>query len=190
MNTSFPPMNCANRLPTCSCRKPPCWSPTQPPCCARAARRRRRSAEPRRRDLASAVAGLRIHPATETGTHRHVNTLFSEDGQLRQDMWDRGSHRIMGLTDTLGSAIAALLANGQEPAEAAREAQEYLFRRCAARSGRVWARICRTGSSGLAAATTKRRPLPGRMPRLGKPGTDIFSTSVARRGERQQTLFV
>ena len=33
----------------------------------------------------------------------------------------------MGLTDTLGSAIAALLANGQEPAEAAREAQEYLF---------------------------------------------------------------
>ncbi|OAJ51537.1 hydroxymethylpyrimidine/phosphomethylpyrimidine kinase [Paraburkholderia ginsengiterrae] len=65
--------------------------------------------------------------STETGTHRHVNTLFSEDGQLRQDMWDRGSHRIMGLTDTLGSAIAALLANGQEPAEAVREAQEYLY---------------------------------------------------------------
>ncbi|HEX7911916.1 MAG TPA: hydroxymethylpyrimidine/phosphomethylpyrimidine kinase [Paraburkholderia sp.] len=70
--------------------------------------------------------------STETGTHRHVNTLFSEDGQLRQDMWDRGSHRIMGLTDTLGSAIAALLANGQEPAEAVREAQEYLYQ--AARS--------------------------------------------------------
>jgi hydroxymethylpyrimidine/phosphomethylpyrimidine kinase len=65
--------------------------------------------------------------STETGTHRLVNTLFSEDGQLRQDMWDRGSHRIMGLTDTLGSAIAALLANGQEPAEAVREAQEYLY---------------------------------------------------------------
>ncbi len=31
------------------------------------------------------------------------------------------------MTDTLGSAIAALLANGQEPAEAAREAQEYVF---------------------------------------------------------------
>jgi hydroxymethylpyrimidine/phosphomethylpyrimidine kinase len=65
--------------------------------------------------------------STETGTHRHVNTLFSEDGQLRQDMWDRNSHRMMGLTDTLGAAIAALLANGQEPAEAVREAQEYLY---------------------------------------------------------------
>ncbi|MFM0557496.1 hydroxymethylpyrimidine/phosphomethylpyrimidine kinase [Paraburkholderia sediminicola] len=65
--------------------------------------------------------------STETGTHRHVNTLFSEDGQLRQDMWDRGSQRIVGLTDTLGAAIAALLANGQDPAEAVREAQEYLY---------------------------------------------------------------
>jgi hydroxymethylpyrimidine/phosphomethylpyrimidine kinase len=33
----------------------------------------------------------------------------------------------MGMTDTLGAAVAALLANGQEPAEAAREAQEYLY---------------------------------------------------------------
>ncbi|WP_233828422.1 hydroxymethylpyrimidine/phosphomethylpyrimidine kinase [Paraburkholderia sp. ZP32-5] len=65
--------------------------------------------------------------STETGTHRLVNTLFSEDGQLRQDMWDRGSQRLSGITDTLGSAIAALLANGQEPAEAVREGQEYLY---------------------------------------------------------------
>jgi hydroxymethylpyrimidine/phosphomethylpyrimidine kinase len=65
--------------------------------------------------------------STETGTRRLVNTLFSDDGQLRQDMWDRGPHRIMGLTDTLGAAIAALLANGQDPAEAVREAQEYLY---------------------------------------------------------------
>ncbi|CAB3759971.1 bifunctional hydroxymethylpyrimidine kinase/phosphomethylpyrimidine kinase [Paraburkholderia solisilvae] len=63
----------------------------------------------------------------ETGTHRLVNTLFCEDGQLRQDLWDRGTHRVTGITDTLGAAIAALLANGQEPAEAVREAQEYLF---------------------------------------------------------------
>ena len=33
----------------------------------------------------------------------------------------------MGITDTLGAAIAALLANGQEPPEAVREAQEYLY---------------------------------------------------------------
>jgi hydroxymethylpyrimidine/phosphomethylpyrimidine kinase len=65
--------------------------------------------------------------STETGTHRHVNTLFSDDGQLRQDLWDRSVNRMMGATDTLGTAIAALLANGQEPAEAVREAQEYLF---------------------------------------------------------------
>ncbi|WP_114809036.1 hydroxymethylpyrimidine/phosphomethylpyrimidine kinase [Paraburkholderia kururiensis] len=63
----------------------------------------------------------------ETGSHRLVNTLFSEDGQLRQDTWDRGPQRIMGLTDTLGAAVAALLANGQEPPEAVREAQEYLY---------------------------------------------------------------
>jgi hydroxymethylpyrimidine/phosphomethylpyrimidine kinase len=65
--------------------------------------------------------------AMETGTHRHVNTLYSEEGLVRQDTWERSVQRIMGLTDTLGSAVAALLANGQEPAEAAREAQEYVF---------------------------------------------------------------
>ncbi len=42
-------------------------------------------------------------------------------------MWDRGRNRIMGLTGTLGSAIAALLASGQEPAEAVRGAQGYLY---------------------------------------------------------------
>ncbi|GAB2921440.1 hydroxymethylpyrimidine/phosphomethylpyrimidine kinase [Paraburkholderia jirisanensis] len=63
----------------------------------------------------------------ETGTHRLVNTLYCEEGQLRQDLWDRGPQRVTGMTDTLGAAIAALLANGQEPAEAVREAQEYLF---------------------------------------------------------------
>ncbi|WP_090547102.1 bifunctional hydroxymethylpyrimidine kinase/phosphomethylpyrimidine kinase [Paraburkholderia caballeronis] len=65
--------------------------------------------------------------STETGTHRIVNTLFSEDGQLRQDLWDRAMQPMMGLADTLGAAIAALLANGQEPAEAVREAQEYVY---------------------------------------------------------------
>src|SRR5215469_159475 len=42
--------------------------------------------------------------STETGSHRLVNTLYSEDGQLRQDMWDRVTHRLAGLTDTLGAA--------------------------------------------------------------------------------------
>ncbi|MBN3809358.1 hydroxymethylpyrimidine/phosphomethylpyrimidine kinase [Paraburkholderia sp. Ac-20347] len=65
--------------------------------------------------------------AMETGSHRVVNTLYSEEGQLRQDFWDRANNPVMGVTDTLGAAIAALLANGQEPPEAVREAQEYLY---------------------------------------------------------------
>lgn len=65
--------------------------------------------------------------SSEMGSHRLVNTLYGEEGQLREDMWDRSPHRLMGLTDTLGAAIAALLANGQEPPEAVREAQEYLY---------------------------------------------------------------
>ena len=65
--------------------------------------------------------------AMETGTHRVVNTLYCEDGQLRQDLWDRATQPMMGLTDTLGAAIAALLANGQEVPEAVREAQEYVY---------------------------------------------------------------
>ncbi|NVE22482.1 bifunctional hydroxymethylpyrimidine kinase/phosphomethylpyrimidine kinase [Burkholderia glumae] len=65
--------------------------------------------------------------ATETGSHRLVNTLYGEEGQIRQDLWERTPHRLMGVTDTLGTAIAALLANGQEPPEAVHEAQEYLY---------------------------------------------------------------
>src|SRR5258706_12114751 len=41
--------------------------------------------------------------STETGTHRLGNTLFSEDGQLGQDMRDRRPNRIMRNKDTLGA---------------------------------------------------------------------------------------
>jgi hydroxymethylpyrimidine/phosphomethylpyrimidine kinase len=64
--------------------------------------------------------------AGETGTLRVTYTLYSEEGQIRQDQWERSPHRILGVSDTLASAIAALLANGLEPPEAIREAQEYL----------------------------------------------------------------
>jgi hydroxymethylpyrimidine/phosphomethylpyrimidine kinase len=78
----------------------------------------------------------------------------------------------MGLTDTLGSAIAALLANGQEPAEAAREAQEYVFQaaRAAFRPGMgaylpdrfFWARSNDTEEDGEASALPDDPPgLPG-----------------------------
>jgi hydroxymethylpyrimidine/phosphomethylpyrimidine kinase len=110
--------------------------------------------------------------AMETGTHRHVITLFSEEGQVRQDTWDRGVHRIMGLTDTLGAAVSALLANGQEPAEAAREAQEYVFQaaRAAFRPGMgaylpdrfFWARSNDADEEGEASSISDEPP--------GQPG--------------------
>lgn len=65
--------------------------------------------------------------ATDTSTHQMINTLYGEDGQIRQDAWERSPHRILGVNDTLSSAICALLANGVEAPEAVREAQEYLF---------------------------------------------------------------
>lgn len=64
--------------------------------------------------------------ATDTRAAQFVNTLFSEEGQVRQDAWDRGAARLIGLGDTLGAAIAALLANGQDPGKAVCEAQEYV----------------------------------------------------------------
>jgi hydroxymethylpyrimidine/phosphomethylpyrimidine kinase len=65
--------------------------------------------------------------ATDTSTHQMINTLYGEDGQIRQDAWERSPHRVLGVNDTLSSAICALLANGVEAPEAVREAQEYLF---------------------------------------------------------------
>ncbi|MGI4815318.1 MAG: bifunctional hydroxymethylpyrimidine kinase/phosphomethylpyrimidine kinase [Janthinobacterium lividum] len=64
---------------------------------------------------------------SEAGIHQTVNTLYGESGQIRQDSWQRGPHRLLGTGDTLAAAIAALLANGLEVPEAVREAQEYLY---------------------------------------------------------------
>lgn len=65
--------------------------------------------------------------ATNSGNHQWINTLHGEEGQIRQDSWERDPRRILGIHDTLSAAIAALLANGLEPPEAVREAQEYLY---------------------------------------------------------------
>ncbi len=65
--------------------------------------------------------------ATDTSTHQMINTLYGEDGQIRQDAWERSANRVLGVNDTLSAAICALLANGIEAPEAVREAQEYLF---------------------------------------------------------------
>ena len=66
-----------------------------------------------------------------TGTHEQsakvVNTLYSEQGVVRSDSWDRLPGSYHGSGCTLASAIAALLAQGVAVPEAVREAQEYTW---------------------------------------------------------------
>ncbi|HKE42306.1 MAG TPA: bifunctional hydroxymethylpyrimidine kinase/phosphomethylpyrimidine kinase [Casimicrobiaceae bacterium] len=66
-----------------------------------------------------------------TGTHEPtpqvVNTLYGKSGVVRSDSWQRLSGSYHGSGCTLASAIAAMLANGLELAEAVREAQDYTW---------------------------------------------------------------
>jgi hydroxymethylpyrimidine/phosphomethylpyrimidine kinase len=66
-----------------------------------------------------------------TGTHEPtpqvVNRLYGKGGVVRTDSWERLPGSYHGSGCTLASAIAALLANGLEIAEAVREAQEYTW---------------------------------------------------------------
>ena len=66
-----------------------------------------------------------------TGTHEAtpqvVNTLYGTKGAVRTDTWQRLAGSYHGSGCTLASAIAAMLANGLEIAEAVREAQDYTW---------------------------------------------------------------
>jgi hydroxymethylpyrimidine/phosphomethylpyrimidine kinase len=66
-----------------------------------------------------------------TGTHEAtpqvVNTLFGKEGVVRVDRWTRLPGSYHGSGCTLASAIAALLANGLDLADAVREAQDYTW---------------------------------------------------------------
>ena len=66
-----------------------------------------------------------------TGTHEPtpqvVNILYGKGGVVRSDSWERLPGSYHGSGCTLASAIAAMLANGLELAEAVREAQEYTW---------------------------------------------------------------
>jgi len=66
-----------------------------------------------------------------TGTHeptpKVVNTLYGKDGIVRADTWPRLAGSFHGSGCTLASALAALLASGQDLGEAVREAQEYTW---------------------------------------------------------------
>jgi len=66
-----------------------------------------------------------------TGTHENtpqvVNTLYAKSGVVRTDTWPRLPGTYHGSGCTLASAIAAMLANGLDLADAVREAQDYTW---------------------------------------------------------------
>lgn len=66
-----------------------------------------------------------------TGTHEHtpqvINTLYSKEGLLQTDQWQRLPSTYHGSGCTLASAIAALLARGYDMSAAVFEAQEYTW---------------------------------------------------------------
>lgn len=66
-----------------------------------------------------------------TGTHENtkevINTLYSPDGLVRSDRWERLPGSYHGSGCTLASAIAGMLATGLMLPEAVREAQEYTY---------------------------------------------------------------
>jgi hydroxymethylpyrimidine/phosphomethylpyrimidine kinase len=71
-----------------------------------------------------------------TGTHEEtsevVNTLYDASGVVREDRWPRLPASYHGSGCTLASAIAAELAKGREPAEAAHAAQRFTWESLAA----------------------------------------------------------
>jgi hydroxymethylpyrimidine/phosphomethylpyrimidine kinase len=85
-------------------------------------------------------AGLLVADGAEyvlvTGTHENtsqvINTLYSENGLVRADAWDRLPGSYHGSGCTLASAIAANLANGLDMEDAVRDAQEYTWQSLAA----------------------------------------------------------
>jgi len=66
-----------------------------------------------------------------TGTHENtpqvINTLYSQDGILRNDSWERLPGSYHGSGCTLAAAVTATIANGLSISEAVRDAQEYTW---------------------------------------------------------------
>lgn len=66
-----------------------------------------------------------------TGTHENtpqvINTLYTQDGILRNDSWERLPGSYHGSGCTLAAAITATIANGLSISEAVRDAQEYTW---------------------------------------------------------------
>jgi len=72
-------------------------------------------------------AGHVLITGAHEATSQVVNTLYGKGGIVRTDSWQRLPGSYHGSGCTLASAIAAMLANGLELAEAVREAQDYTW---------------------------------------------------------------
>lgn len=77
--------------------------------------------------LVSAGCEFVLVTGTHEGTREIVNTLYGKGGVVRTDTWARLPGPFKGAGATLSAAIAAMLANGLELAEAVREAQDYTW---------------------------------------------------------------
>jgi hydroxymethylpyrimidine/phosphomethylpyrimidine kinase len=80
---------------------------------------------------ASRIVQLGCQYVLVTGTHANtpkvINTLYSQDGIVRADSWDRLAGSYHGSGCTLAAAVAATLANGLAMEEAVRDAQEFTW---------------------------------------------------------------
>ena len=77
--------------------------------------------------LVSAGCEFVLVTGTHEGAREIVNTLYGKGGVVRTDTWARLPGPFNGAGCTLASAIAAMLANGLELADAVREAQDYTW---------------------------------------------------------------
>ena len=121
-----------------------------------------------------------------TGTHEPtiavVNTLYGAAGRIRQDRWKRLVGEYHGSGCTLGSAIAAALANGLDLEDAVRAAQDYTWHalRCAFRPGKgqsipdrfFWAREGEL-ESGLEPAEAQPEPESRTMQADAESGPEL-----------------
>ncbi|MBK9161315.1 MAG: hydroxymethylpyrimidine/phosphomethylpyrimidine kinase [Nitrosomonadales bacterium] len=87
--------------------------------------------DPTLEECAKRILAMGCEYVLITGTHEQtpkvINTLYGERGVLRSDSWARLPGIYHGSGCTMASAIAALLAQDVDVAEAVREAQEYTW---------------------------------------------------------------
>jgi hydroxymethylpyrimidine/phosphomethylpyrimidine kinase len=87
--------------------------------------------DPNLKECAQRLLGWGCDYVLITGTHINTpqvtNTLYSQNGVVRSDTWERLPGSYHGSGCTLASAIAASLASGLSMSEAVKEAQQYTW---------------------------------------------------------------